>query len=123
MSKRPIFIFVVFAIAFGLAIPYWAISREGSEGASPEKVAQSDEDAKILFQEQCGACHTLARAGTDGVVGPNLDELLGDGTPESNAPRVLSAAENGVQGKMPAGILSGENAEQVADFVARVAGQ
>jgi len=123
MSKRPIFIFVVFAIAFGLAIPYWAISREGSEDASPEKVAQSDEDAKILFQENCGACHTLARAGTDGVVGPNLDDLLGEGTPEGNEPRVLSAIEDGREGKMPAGILSGENAEQVADFVARVAGQ
>jgi cytochrome c oxidase subunit II len=31
---------------------------------------------KELFTQQCGSCHTLADAGTDGQVGPNLDEVL-----------------------------------------------
>jgi cytochrome c550 len=123
MSKRGIILFAVFAIAFGLAVPYWAISKEGSKDASPEAVAAADQEAKDLFQANCGSCHTLARAGTDGIVGPNLDDLLGTGTPEANEQRVANAIENGVAGRMPAGILQGEDAELVADFVARNAGQ
>jgi mono/diheme cytochrome c family protein len=123
MSKRTFVIFGIFAVLFGVLLPLWAISKEGSEGASPEKVAASDEDAKLLFQTNCGSCHTLARAGTDGIVGPNLDDLLGQGTPEANYTRVLNAIKNGVEGRMPAGILQGEDAKTVADFVSRVAGQ
>ena len=123
MSKRPFAIFAVLFVALGLAIPFWAISKEGSGDASPQKVAASDAEAKQLFQANCGSCHTLARAGTDGVVGPALDDLLGQGTPESNEQRVEGAIENGIQGRMPAGILQGADADEVADFVARVAGQ
>jgi mono/diheme cytochrome c family protein len=125
LSKRTFVLFGIFAVFFGLLLPYWAISKEGEESASPEKVASSDQEAKQLFQTNCGACHTLARAGTDGIVGPNLDDVLGGGTPEANETRVASAIEIGGTGKgqMPAGILQGEDAELVANFVARVAGQ
>lgn len=123
MTKRSFLYFAAFFAVFAIAVPVWAISKEGDPDSSPEKVAESDEPAKELFATNCGSCHTLARAGTAGVVGPNLDELLGDGTPEANEPRVLSAIEVGVAGRMPAGILRGAEAEQVADFVARVAGQ
>jgi mono/diheme cytochrome c family protein len=128
LSKRTFVLFGIFAVFFGLLLPYWAISKEGEESASPEKVASSDEEAKQLFQTNCGACHTLARAGTDGIVGPNLDDVLGGGTPGSNEDRVANAIQNGFnsegfQGYMPAGILEGEDAELVANFVARVAGQ
>jgi mono/diheme cytochrome c family protein len=123
LSKGTLVIFGIVAVLFGLLLPYWAISKEGEEAASPEKVAASDQEAKELFQANCGACHTLARAGTDGVVGPNLDDLLGQGTPETNKQRVATAIENGIEGRMPAGILQGEDAELVADFVARYAGQ
>jgi mono/diheme cytochrome c family protein len=128
LSKRTFVLFGIFAVFFGLLVPYWAISKEGEESASPEKVAASDTEAKQLFQTNCGACHTLARAGTDGIVGPNLDDLLGGAPPESNVDRVSNAIQDGFnssgfQGQMPAGILEGEDADLVANFVARVAGQ
>ena len=123
MSKGTFVIFGIVAVLFGLLLPYWAISKEGEEEASPEKVAAADEEAKELFQTNCGACHTLARAGTDGIVGPSLDDLLGQGTPETNRQRVATAIENGIEGRMPAGILQGEDAKLVADFVARYAGE
>jgi mono/diheme cytochrome c family protein len=123
MNKRPIIVFLVFFAAFAVALPLWAISKEGAGSASPEQVAPSDEGAKQLFQQNCGSCHTLARAGTDGVVGPDLDVLLGTGTPEANEPRVAAAIDNGVQGRMPARLLKGADVAEVADFVARVAGQ
>jgi mono/diheme cytochrome c family protein len=120
--------FVIFGIAvllLGVLIPAWAISREGSEEAAP---ASGLDEGKELFVVNCGACHTLERAGTDGVVGPNLDDLLAPPSPtppdpETVKPRVLNAVQNGVAGRMPAGILSGDQAETVAEFVAQVAGR
>ncbi|HKG19073.1 MAG TPA: cytochrome c [Candidatus Limnocylindrales bacterium] len=115
-------IFVVVAVIVA-GIAAIAIRDEGSPSSTETGVAGTDETAKELFATNCGSCHTLARAGTDGVVGPNLDELLGQGTPEGNEPRVLTAIENGINGRMPAGILAGAQAEEVASFVAREAGQ
>jgi mono/diheme cytochrome c family protein len=123
LNKSGIVIFGVFALIFVVAIPYIAISKEGQSDSAEVTVASSDEEAQELFQTNCGSCHTLAAAGTDGVVGPNLDELLGMGTPEANRGRVLTAIDEGIGGRMPAGILGGEQAESVADFVARTAGQ
>jgi mono/diheme cytochrome c family protein len=127
--KRSTFVtFGLVALLFAVLIPAWAISREGSEDASPGSVPSSLDEGKELFVTNCGACHTLAKAGTDGVVGPNLDDLLAPPSPTppdpaTVKPRVLSAVENGVAGRMPKGILSGAQAEEVADFVSQVAGQ
>jgi mono/diheme cytochrome c family protein len=125
LNKSAIVIFGVFALIFVVAIPYIAISKEGEEGSSEATVSAEDQEAKQLFQTNCGSCHTLAAAGTDGVVGPNLDDLLGAGTtdPEANTGRVLDAIHMGVAGRMPAGILGGEQAKEVASFVSRNAGQ
>jgi mono/diheme cytochrome c family protein len=125
MKKSNVVIFVVFAIIFVLAIPFWAISGEGGADASPNAVPEADQDAKELFVANCGPCHTLAAAGTHGVVGPNLDDhlVLASGYSDANVEFVLNTIANGFQGKMPAGILGGAQAEEVADFVARYSGQ
>ena len=129
MKKSTIAIFIVFALIFAVAIPYIAIRGEGEADSAPVAIDEVDEDDKELFATNCGSCHTLARAGTDGVVGPNLDKLLGStdtGDPDAvqaTSDRVLAAIEDGVGGRMPAGILAGQQAEQVAEFVAENAGQ
>jgi mono/diheme cytochrome c family protein len=124
MSKRPFVIFGIFAAICLVGLPFWALASGGSDDASPEGSVQAgDQQGMQLFQTNCGACHTLATAGTDGVVGPNLDQLLGsapespDGV-KSNADRVYSAVINGVGGRMPKGILQGAQAKSVAQFVA-----
>ena len=73
-------------------------------------------EGKSLFAETCGGCHTLADAGTNGAVGPNLDEAKPD---ES---RVKQMIENG-GGGMPAGLLEGDEKDQVAAYVAGAAGK
>jgi mono/diheme cytochrome c family protein len=128
MNRGPFVIFGIVFLLFAVLIPAWAISREGGGDASPESVPPSLDEGKELFVTNCGACHTLAKAGTDGVVGPDLDELLAPPSPtppdpSTIKPRVLSAIENGVAGRMPKGILSGSQAETVAGFVSQVAGQ
>ncbi|MGH2578672.1 MAG: c-type cytochrome [Actinomycetota bacterium] len=127
--KRSTFvIFGLVVLLLGVGVPAWAFTHQGSERSSPEEVPSSLQEGKDLFVTNCGACHTLAEAGTDGVIGPNLDDLLAPPTaappdPSTIKPRVLAAIENGVGGRMPKGILSGSQAETVADFVSQVAGQ
>jgi mono/diheme cytochrome c family protein len=129
MSKRPFILFGLFAALCLLVIPFIALGKEGDADAGTVEVASRDRDAQDLFANNCGTCHTLAAAGTDGVVGPNLDDLLvpsGTNTAElyeGNAGRVLHAVQCGIEGRMPRGILEEEEAQQVAQFVAAYAGQ
>ncbi|MCB0874637.1 MAG: c-type cytochrome [Solirubrobacterales bacterium] len=131
MNKRAFIYFGLVALLLVIVIPLWAFNKDGSESSSPEKVAASDEAARQLFVTNCGTCHTLDRAGTHGVVGPNLDDRLAAAGPatdqaavDATQQRVMTAIQQGVgNGAMPAGILEGSNAQTVANFVARVAGQ
>jgi cytochrome c6 len=74
---------------------------------------------KQLFQQNCGTCHTLADAGTNGKVGPVLDQVKPD------KQLVLSAIKNGGlgSGTMPANIVTGADAQAVATYVSTVAGK
>lgn len=126
MNKAPFYIFGG-VVALGLAIVALAIAGTGGESAAPVVVASQDEDGKDLFATNCGPCHTLAAAGADGVVGPNLDRLLAPGGTanyEGGYGRTINAIACGFgNGRMPAGILQGENAKEVAAFVGAYAGQ
>jgi mono/diheme cytochrome c family protein len=123
MSKRPFVIFGIFAVICVVVLPFWALAKVGSSDASPEgTVPASDRQGLELFQINCGACHTLAAAGTDGIVGPNLDVRFGTGSKsslqKSTYTTVLATIQNGLGGRMPKGILRGAQAKAVAQFVA-----
>jgi mono/diheme cytochrome c family protein len=139
MSNRPFLIFGAF-VALVAVIGYMAFSKEGSDEAVAVPVDNADLEVQEIFAVNCGTCHTLAAGGTDGVVGPNLDQILPtqvappSGSPEEIADanqgayegvygRVLTAVTCGLGGRMPAGILQGEDAQEVAAFVAAYAGQ
>ena len=74
---------------------------------------------KELFVQNCGSCHTLAAAETTGTVGPNLDT-----TAALTEERVVSAIEKGGlgSGQMPANLVQGTDAQQVAEFVVAASG-
>ena len=61
---------------------------------------------------QCGACHTLRAAGSEGQIGPNLDQL------KPTMSQIIYAVTNGI-GVMQAweGILTEEEIEAVAYYV------
>ena len=85
-----------------------------------------------LFTGTCGACHTLAAAGTSGTIGPNLDDAFrGDraqhfkqSTIQNVVLDMIRLGSGPVAGSasMPAHLFSGENAQDVAAYVASVAG-
>lgn len=124
--KGPIAIFTAFAAICLVAIPYFAIAGTGGESAAPIVVEPWDEDGKELFAVACGPCHTMQAAGADGVVGPNLDDILAPGgntNYEGAYGRAINAVTCGFGGgRMPAGILQGENAKEVSAFVGAYAG-
>jgi mono/diheme cytochrome c family protein len=137
MSKK-VFIYFGIAIAFlAIAVPFLVFDSNGDATSAGQGVPASLKEGQDLFQINCGTCHTLYAAGTDGNYGPDLDELLAPtGPPEgkgaasqikSTKGRVLIAIEKGIDtetpGRMPSGILNGKQAHEVAEFVANVAGE
>jgi cytochrome c6 len=92
----------------------------GGEQAGGEQAAGgAAAEGKLIFTQSCGTCHVLKDAGTQGQVGPPLDTI------KPNKSRVLAAIKNGGTGSgaMPANLVSGKEAEAVADYVSSVAGK
>ncbi len=82
---------------------------------------------KQLFVQKCGSCHTLSHAGTNGQVGPNLDDAFrqdrSDNLRSSDFRGLVSywIQYPNVGGVMPAKLFTGQEAEDVAGYVAQVA--
>jgi mono/diheme cytochrome c family protein len=138
MSKRTFIVFGVLVLVLAVAIPWLAFRSKGDAETGAQEVASNLKSGQSLFETNCGTCHTLYAAGTDGNYGPDLDELLAPTGPPSGSTasdtikstegRVLNAVENGVDGettpgRMPGGILNEEQSKEVAEFVARTAGE
>jgi mono/diheme cytochrome c family protein len=98
----------------------------GMEGANTT-------NGKTLFvsgangNASCGSCHTLLDAGTSGTVGPNLDQALGYSCAQGFAESTIYSAVLGqidlAQGAMPPDLVTGQDAVDVAAYVASVAGK
>jgi len=134
MSKRTFIWFGVLILVLAVVIPFAAFRAKGDGENGETEVPANLKGAQSLFVVNCGTCHALYSAGTDGNYAPDLDELLApsgeiaESSIKSTEGRVLNAIENGVNssttpGRMPGGILNEEQAQQVAEFVARTAGQ
>jgi mono/diheme cytochrome c family protein len=82
---------------------------------------------KQQFVAKCGSCHTLARASTKGIVGPNLDEAFRVGIAEGlrrNAVRGVVEGQIAIpnpEGAMPKELVTGAKAKDVAAYVAGAA--
>lgn len=114
-------------------IAYTVGTNQSDEGSGADTTAAATEEPKApeepsgggaagpgqeLFVSNCGSCHTLSAAGTSGAVGPDLDTLAPDEA------QVQAAIENGGAGSggMPANIVTGKDAQEVAVYVSESAG-
>ena len=79
-----------------------------------------------LFVASCGGCHVLAAAGTNGTTGPSLDaafaEDVKEGYPPSSIRAVVLDQIRFAVLPMPANLVKGQDAQDVATYVASVAG-
>ena len=116
----------------------WCIAAVSLTGCELKDDGDNLVNGKTLFVEKCAACHTLARAGAKGVSGPNLDQAfqqsLDEGYERSTIEGIVHrqilypnrmAQFDPQTGKqlpsMPADLVKGEDAEDVAAYVASAA--
>jgi cbb3-type cytochrome c oxidase subunit III len=120
------------AIALVASAALLALAGCGSEGHVEDPGNATA--GKQMFVASCGSCHTLADAGTKGVIGPNLDDAfrsvrVEQGFDESTIRDVVRGqiaypTEHPPSGEpgMPANLVEGDDADAVASYVAAVAG-
>jgi mono/diheme cytochrome c family protein len=116
--------FVVALLLLGFAIPAAVIAtvtdRNDIPSANVSNLTKAEEHGRELFGERCRNCHTLKAANAVAQVGPNLDNLR----PPKKL--VLDAIHNGRargNGQMAADLVEGQDADDVAAFVAKAVGQ
>ena len=116
-------LFVISAVLLGVVIPGAVIAAIKDKDDIPEAnvsdLTESEKHGRELFGLRCANCHTLQAANAIAEVGPNLDQI------RPNKATVLNAIENGKSagnGQMAAGLYTGQDAEDVASFVAKAVG-
>jgi mono/diheme cytochrome c family protein len=136
----------------GLAAVALLAAGCGTGGIASSAQRPDTQNGQTLFTSSCGACHTLAAAGTKGTIGPNLDNAFAasvkQGFPQSSIENLvldqIRLGSGQVAGyttskyfvehclppksakcygtPMPANIVKGQDAIDVAAYVASVAG-
>jgi mono/diheme cytochrome c family protein len=105
------------AFIAALAVAAIAASACGSEGV------QVDDRGADLFSERCSGCHTLAVAGAHGSVGERISGPNLDYRKETKTTVLYAIRNGGFSGAiMPQNIAVGQDAEDIAEFVAKYAG-
>jgi mono/diheme cytochrome c family protein len=108
-----------------VAVLATAVAVSALAGGCGSGGADVDDRGAQLFAERCSGCHTLEAAGAEGSIaggqrptGPNLDKR------KLSKEEALYAIRNGgFSGAiMPQNIVVGEDAEAVAEFLAKYAG-
>lgn len=119
-----LFVPVAFVV-LGIGIPGLVLANRGEAGGGTgalrsQSLNTHEANGKSLFRQRCSSCHTLSAVNARGVTGPNLDRI-GAVTPK----RIRTAIRIGGtgEGRMPANLLSGPDAQDVAEYLTKVAGR
>jgi len=130
-GRRGLWAIVVLAFAFGLVVPGLVLVDNAEHKASAAiggvHLNSEQQKGRELFSHACNLCHTLAASNAVGRIGPNLDVLIPEvsSTTAGRKAFILSAILEGRargNGQMPALLFQGKEAEDVAKYVASVAG-
>lgn len=120
---------VILAFVFGLVAPTLVLAHNAKDKASEAPggvhLNAAETKGRELFSHACNLCHSLRAANAVARVGPNLDVLVPTIAQGARKAFVLSAileGESDGYGQMPQLLYQGKEAEDVAAFVAAVAG-
>ena len=119
------------AILFGVGLPVLVgvvnANTQSKNAPGGVRLTAAQQEGRQSFARNCSQCHRLAAANGVGRVGPDLDRLISQlPDQERKVAFVMDAIIKGRargQGQMPAEVVDGQDAEDVADFVATVAGR
>jgi mono/diheme cytochrome c family protein len=131
VGQRLVTVGVVLLFAFGLIVPGIVLASNAEHKASVAvggvHLTGEQQTGRELFAHSCAVCHTLAATKSVGRIGPDLDVRVGDDISTAAGRKAL--VENAIAegrarglGQMPALLYQGKEAEEVASFVAAVAG-
>ena len=135
-GRRALNISLVIAyVGFGVVLPIVFLTGNHANASAQYfgmKLTPAEKSGRELFGQHCGICHTLAAANAVGKVGPNLDQIqpsevltlhtINNGCLQNPTPAQSNETCLG-DGTMPAAIVEGKQARDVAQFVAVVAGK
>jgi len=117
-------LFVIAVAALGFGVPAAVIAAVSGNDSIPEAnvsdLNASEQHGRELFGLRCAFCHTLKAANAVAEIGPDLDTL------RPTKGLVLDAIKNGRargNGQMGQELYTGQDAEDVANFVAKAVGQ
>ena len=117
-------LFALAVLVLGIGVPAAVIASVDNRDDIPEanvsNLTAAEQHGRELFGMRCSQCHTLTASKAVAQVGPNLDQLR---PPKA---LVLDAIKNGRangNGQMAAGLYSGQDADDVASYVAKAVGQ
>jgi mono/diheme cytochrome c family protein len=117
----------VVILALGVALPVLVLVNNGdnhaSHGEGGVQLNAAETNGRQLFARNCSTCHTLAGSHAVGRVGPNLDELNGGNLKPAFVLDAIHKGRARGNGQMPANLLYGQDAQDVANYVAAVAGR
>jgi cytochrome c551 len=131
LGQRAVNVIVAALFVFGLVVPTLVLVHNNRHKAASVvgglTLTAEQVKGRELFARSCTTCHTLAAVKSVGRIGPNLDVRVGEdiATAAGRKALVLNAIEEGRArglGQMPALLYEGKEAEDVASFVAAVAG-
>jgi cytochrome c553 len=117
-------IVTIVIVLLGVAVPLAIGVVNGNDhaknapGGVDLNAAQTN--GRAVFGKYCSTCHTLKASNAVGKVGPNLDVLH---PPKGLILDAIAKGRARGQGQMPAGLVDGQDAQDVADYVAAVAGR
>jgi mono/diheme cytochrome c family protein len=94
-------------------------NHKSGEAVGGVDLSSAQVNGRKLFAKNCATCHTLRAVNAVGKVGPNLDQLRPPAALVLNAVNTGRARGNG---QMPADLVTGQDAKDVAAFVGAVAG-
>jgi mono/diheme cytochrome c family protein len=117
-------LFVIALVVLGAGVPAAVIAAVSNNDSVPEAnvsdLTAAEQHGRELFGLRCANCHTLKASNAIAEIGPNLDTL------RPNKALVLNAIENGRaqgNGQMAANLYTGQDAQDVASYVAKAVGQ
>ena len=127
----------IVALLIGIGVPALVMASnnntESKKAPGGVKLTDAEQHGRTLFAKNCNTCHTLKASHGAGKVGPNLDALISGINGASPAETIKNritfikdAITNGRargSGQMPAELLDGQDEQDVAAFVAKVAGR
>ncbi|MEC1376244.1 cytochrome c551 [Heyndrickxia oleronia] len=122
MVKKLLGIVMIFTLAFGLAA--CGTDKDNNKDTTKNNDTTTNEktttdtanagDAEKLFSQNCASCHG---GNLEGGVGPNLTKV-GSKYNKDEILDIIKNGKTGDQGTMPGGLLSGDDADAVAGWLA-----